>query len=124
MTSPADPSNAAIIMTIACLIVFILWVIAAGLVLVFLNRHLEKIEADHPEANRETPNWALLIYALCIFFWPAGFGFGFVFFQKPETARMGRNCIACGLADISLIVVATTTVMTVLAWFLPNSLPL
>ena len=124
MSGSGGATLAAMIMTLSCVIVLMGWLIGAALVTVFLNRRLARIETEHLEGPAEAHDWALLLYALCIFFWPAGFALGLYFFQKPETARLGRNCLLCGLADITVVVLGTTAVMAVVAWVLPGALPI
>lgn len=103
-------------------IVLVGWTVALALVVVFVNRKVRKMEADHPaEVGSEVPS-ALLFYALSVLFWPAGFIAGIYLLQRTATARQGRNCVFIGLADITVITVLTCVAMVVLALVAPQAL--
>jgi len=114
---------AVLIMAVACLIVMGGWLVAAGLVFLFVSRRVKRLQAEDPEGAAETPDSALLFYALAVFFWPAAFVAGAYFLKQARTARQGRICVIIGLLYISVVVVATCAGMVVVAWFFPGVLP-
>jgi hypothetical protein len=118
----ASPVFSLVIMLIACSIVCAGWFGAAGLVTLFVNRRVKRLEAADPAGAAEPPDTALLFYALSLFFWPAAFVCGATFLGKAQTARQGRVCVLIGLGTISLITVLTCLAMVVLAWFFPGML--
>lgn len=106
MDPTLDPAIFALSAVLASMIVAVGWAAFVVLSWMYLGKRLAGMQEIHgdlpaPEAS------ALLIYGLCILFWPTGFGLGLYFLPKPESARLGRNCILVGLAHISVIVLAT-----------------
>ncbi len=118
----ASPVMAVVIFAIASSIVCIGWFLAAALVLLFVVKRVKKLERADPQGASETPDSALLFYALSVLFWPAGFICGAYFLKQARTARQGRNCVVIGLLYLSTIVVATCVAMVALAWFFPGML--
>ncbi len=112
-----------LIMSIACFVVTAGWAAVFVLAVIFINRRVARLESEHPHEVAEKNDMALLLYALCIFFWPAGFLLGFYFMQHAKSARTGRVCAILGLVDISVIVVLTCAGMIALAIFAPQWLP-
>lgn len=118
----ASPVMALVIMLIACTIVCVGWFAAAGLVVVFVNRRVKTLIAQDPAGAAETPDSALLFYALSLFFWPAGFLCGAYFLKRARTAKQGRACVIIGLLYISAIVLLTCLGMVGMSWFFPGML--
>lgn len=118
----ASPLLSLMIMLIACFIVCLGWFAAAGLVVLFLNRRVKRLEADDPLGAAEPPDSALLFYALSVFFWPAAFVCGAYFLARAKTARQGRICVLIGLGTISLVTVLTCLGMVLMSWFFPGML--
>jgi len=108
---------------IAVFIVTAGWFVAAGLVVLFLNMRVKRLEREHPDAAGGKNEGALLMYALSILFYPAAFLVGAYFMLKPATVRMGRTCVVLGLVDISAVVVLTCIGMLALAVLAPDMLP-
>jgi hypothetical protein len=117
--APAVDPFFGFIVAFASLIVVVTWLVAAGLVWLFLRRKVEQMRKEHGELPKADAT-ALLFYALSVFFWPAGFVLGAVFLGKPATALQGRNCILITLADLSLVVVLTCIGMTVAGFLAPG----
>lgn len=117
-----DPMMAVVIMGIACTVVLLGWCVAVALVVVFVQRRVRRMEAEHGGPLPAAPDGALLFYALGVFFWPAAFVAGVHFLREARSARQGRNCVIIGLLDISVIVVLTCAAMVVLAYKLPHLL--
>lgn len=112
-----------LIMSIACLIVVVGWAVVFVVAVIFLNKRVATVERMQPHQPAEKNEMALLLYALCVFFWPAGFLLGFYFLKEARSARMGRVCAILGLVDISVIVILTCAGMIALAIFAPQWLP-
>ncbi|MBW2261212.1 MAG: hypothetical protein JRG91_04495 [Deltaproteobacteria bacterium] len=110
-------------MAVAVVIVMAGWFVAAGLIVVFLNMRVKKLEREHTEEAGQKNEGAFLMYALSVLFYPAAFLVGGYFMIKPATVRMGRTCVVLGLVDISAIVVLTCVGMLVLAVLAPDLLP-
>lgn len=110
------------IMLLACAIVTIGWFACAGLVATFVNRKLARIEAAHPEGLGDPPDSALLLYALAVFFWPAGFLLGAYLMGTPRTARQGRTCVFIGLGYLTVITLGTCFGMAVFGFAAPDLL--
>lgn len=110
------------IMLFASAIVAVGWFVCAALVAVFVNRKLARIEAAHPQGLGDPPDSALLLYALSVFFWPAGFLLGAYLMGTPRTARQGRTCVYIGLGYLSIITLGTCFGMTVFGFLAPNLL--
>ncbi len=108
---------------VAVFIVMAGWFVAAGLVVVFLNMRVKRLEREHPDDIGGRNEGAFLMYALSILFYPAAFLVGAYFMLKPATVRMGRTCVVLGLVDISAVVVLTCIGMLVLAILAPDMLP-
>jgi hypothetical protein len=106
MTPALDPAVFAISAVLASLIVAGGWAACVVLSWMYLNKRLDALRETHGELPAPEAT-ALLLYGLCLVFWPAGFGLGIHFLPKPESARLGRNCILVALANISVIVLAT-----------------
>ncbi|MFT5586240.1 MAG: hypothetical protein ACI9VR_003837 [Cognaticolwellia sp.] len=106
MATALDPAIFALSAVLASLIVAGGWAACMVLSWMYLSKRLAALEESHGELPAPMAN-ALLLYGLSILFWPAGFALGLYFLPKPESARLGRNCILVGLANISVIVLAT-----------------
>lgn len=109
-----------LIMALACFIVMVGWIACAGLVATFAFRRVARFRAESPERVLPPEGSALLLYALSIFFWPAGFALGAYFLGKPETALQGRTCLLIGLGYISVIVLFTCAGMIGVAALSPE----
>lgn len=120
MSSGPSPLVFSFIVLLACAIVTVGWFACAGLVWVFVSRRLARLEAGQPPV--EAPDSALLLYALSVLFWPAGFLLGAHLMRQARTARQGRVCIGIGLGYISVIVLATCLGMAVLGFMAPGML--
>lgn len=110
MDPALDPTIFAFSAVLACLIVAAGWTVVLALVWMWLRKRLEAMAQEHgplpdPESN------ALLIYALCVLFWPAAFGLGFYFLPKAETAKQGRTALLIGMGHISVITYAVCLAM-------------
>ena len=119
MDPQPDPIVIGIVFALASFIVAAGWFVAVALVWVFLRRKIAAMKEEHGELPPPEAN-ALLFYALAVFFWPAGFVLGMNFLREPKTALQGRNCIAVGLADISVIVVLTCLGTTLVGFLAPG----
>lgn len=113
-----------LIMSIACFIVLVGWAVVVVIAVIVLNRKVASLEQQYPYQPPEKNDMALLLYALCIFFWPAGFLLGFYFLREARSARTGRICAILGLLDISVIVVLTCAGMVALSVYAPQWLPM
>ena len=111
------------IMSISCSIVVVGWIAVFVVALILLNRRVATLQRLQPHQPVEKNDMALLLYALCILFWPAGFILGFYFLREAKTAPMGRVCVILGLVDISVIVVLTCAGMIALSVYAPQWLP-
>ncbi len=118
MATGPDPAVMGIIVAIASAIVAVGWFIAVGFVWAFIRRVVQKVEGQHGDLAAPE-NVALLLYALSAFFWPAGFVLGAMQLKDPKTTRQARNCLALGLAHISVIVVLTCAGMTIAGFMAP-----
>ncbi len=112
-----------VVMGIAVTVVAVGWLVAAGLVVVFLNMRVKRLEREHPGKVARPTEVAFLWYALSLMFYPAAFVAGIAFLLKPETARMGRICAILGLADITAIVLLTCAALLAISIFAPGYLP-
>jgi hypothetical protein len=110
---------APLIVGIACLIVILGWAAVVLLGIAFLNRHLRSM-ADAQGQLPNAPDYALLLYALSLFFWPAAFLLGFIYIREHQTARMGRVCLILGLVVISLVVLLTCAGIFAFALYSPQ----
>jgi hypothetical protein len=109
-------------MAIACCIVIAGWAVAAGLLVVFLNRRVRRLEAAAP-GPYPRDDIALLYYALSALVWVAALVLTIVLMREAKTARSGRVCGVIGVVHISLIVLLTCAGMIALAWLRPDWLP-
>lgn len=119
MDPQPDPIVIGLVFALASFLVAAGWFVAVALVWVFMRRKIAAMRQEHGELPAPDTN-ALLFYALSVFFWPAGFVLGMMFLREPKTALQGRNCIAVGLADISVIVVLTCLGMTLVGFMAPE----
>lgn len=122
MSQGPSPLIFSFIVLLACAIVTVGWFACAGLVWVFVSRRLARLEAAEPGARAEAPDSALLLYALSVLFWPAGFLLGAHLMRQARTARQGRVCVGIGLGYISVIVLLTCLGMAVLGFMAPGML--
>lgn len=120
MSSGPSPLLFSLSVLIACAIVAVGWFACAALVWVYASRRLARLEAGQPPA--EPPDSALLLYALSVLFWPAGFLLGAHLMRQARTARQGRVCIGIGLGYISAIVLLTCGGMAILGFMAPGLL--
>ena len=119
MSGP-DPILLGFIFALASAIVAGGWFICLALIVLFLQRTVKRVEAAAAQAPGPAPDSALLLYALSVFFWPAAFLLGAYLMKQARTARQGRTCIYSGLANITLVVVATCVGMTILGFVAPG----
>ena len=112
-----------LIMSISCSIVMVGWAAVFVVSVILLNRRVATLRRLHPGQPPEKNELALLLYALCILFWPAGFILGLYFLREARSAHTGRICAILGLVDISVIVVLTCAGMVAVAVFAPEWLP-
>ncbi|MEL6346016.1 MAG: hypothetical protein AAFV53_23095 [Myxococcota bacterium] len=105
---------------IACVIVMLGWLVAAGLGVVMVRRQVAVVRQRAGGMLDRPQNSALLMYILSAFFWPAGFILGLYFLNDPKTALQGRNCLYIGIGYITLITGLTCLGMAALGMMYPE----
>ncbi|MCP4804754.1 MAG: hypothetical protein GY913_30280 [Proteobacteria bacterium] len=98
------------------------WFGLVGVVWLVVSWQLRQMRASHGELPAASGWGARFDYLLAFMLLPAAFVLGVSNLRKPETALFGRNCLAIGIANITLILVVTCAGMTMTGFFRPELL--
>jgi hypothetical protein len=96
----------------ACVIVTLLWIGAAGLIVLWTNRRFAELTKGMDLAKTHEPGSVrYLFYALGLMFWVAAVVLAFAFLRKPESASTGRVFVWIAILHFSLALVAAVAIV-------------
>lgn len=96
------------------------WFGLVGLVWLGVRWQIRQMRASHGELPAASGWGARFDYMLAFMLLPAAFVLGVSNLRKPETALFGRNCLAIGIGNISLILLTTCAAMTAAGFLRPE----
>jgi hypothetical protein len=118
--SPEPPLG--VITIIASAIVFIGWLVVAGVSAGLVRWRVGVIREEAGGTLPRPEGMAWAFYLLGMAFWPASFIAGAYFMTKPETTLQGRNCLYIGIAYLTIITGLTCAGMVAVGLWAPDLL--
>jgi hypothetical protein len=100
-----------------------LWFALVAVVWALVRWQLGRMRAAHGRLPRVQGFTARLDYTLAFMLLPAAFVLGLSNLRRPQTALFGRDCLAIGLGNVSLILLTTCAAMTAAGFLRPELLP-